>query len=453
MTTENTAAVVLAAGKGTRMKSARPKVMHAIAGRPMVRHVLSALEPLGLARVVVVVGPDMPELEKTVAPHPTVVQRARRGTADAVSAARPALNDFDSGTVLIVYGDTPLVRTGTIERLLRARESGAALVILGFRPDDPAGYGRLVTNGCDALAAIVEHRDATPEQREIDLCNSGMMAVDAALLFALLDRVGNDNARGEFYLTDIVGLAREDGLSCRYVEADAEEMMGVDNKPALARAEAAWQARRRRRALEDGATLIDPDTVWFSHDTVLGSDVVLGQNVVFGPGVTIGNGVEIGAFSHISEATVGGDARVGPFARLRPGADIGKGAHVGNFVEVKNAVLGEGAKVNHLSYIGDSEVGAGANIGAGAITCNYDGYNKHRTVIGKSVFIGSNAALVAPVTIGDDAFVAAGSTVVSDVEPDALAIARGRQADFPKRAAELREKLERRKRDKMKGDS
>ena len=453
MTTENTAAVVLAAGKGTRMKSARPKVMHAIAGQPMVRHVLSALEPLDLTRVVVVVGPDMPDLEKTVAPHPTVVQMARRGTADAVLAARPALKDFDSGTVLIVYGDTPLMQTGTIERLLKAREGGAALVILGFRPADPTGYGRLITNGQDTLEAIVEHRDATPDQRTNNLCNSGIMVVDAARLFPLLDRVGDDNARNEFYLTDIVGLAREDGLFCRYVEADAEEMMGVDNKPALARAEAAWQARRRRQALDDGATLIDPDTVWFSHDTVLGNDVIVGPNVVFGPGVTIKNGVEIGAFSHISEATVGDGARVGPFARLRPGADIGKGAHVGNFVEVKNAVLGEGAKANHLSYIGDSEVGAGTNIGAGTITCNYDGYNKHRTVIGKSVFIGSNTALVAPVTIGDGAFVAAGSTVVSDVEPDALAIARGRQADFPKRAVDLREKLEQQKRDKMKGDS
>lgn len=446
MNTAEVAAVVLAAGMGTRMKSDLPKILHPIAGRAMVLHVLAAAAELDPAKSVVVVGPDMEQVAKAVAPHRTVVQHERLGTADAVKAAREALADFRRGTVLVLYGDTPMIAGETLRRMLRARGAGASVAVLGFRPEDPSGYGRLLQDGKGGLAAIVEDRDATEEQRAIGLCNSGVMAIDAARLFSLVDRVGKNNARGEFYLTDIIGLACADGLDCAVVEADADELMGVDSRAALARAEAAWQKARRRRAMEEGATLLDPDSVWFSYDTKLGSDVVIGPNVFFGPGVTVEDHVEILSFCHFHMATIERGAIVGPFARLRPGAVVGRNAHVGNFVEIKNAVLGEGAKANHLSYIGDTDVGAKTNIGAGTITCNYDGYLKHRTVIGKSAFIGSNTAIVAPVTIGDGAVIGAGSTVVRDVPADALTIARGEQVDMPGRAKALREKLEQQKR-------
>jgi bifunctional UDP-N-acetylglucosamine pyrophosphorylase/glucosamine-1-phosphate N-acetyltransferase len=446
MSTVNVAAVILAAGKGTRMKSDLPKVLHPVAGRPMIRHVLAAAAQLQPAKCVVVIGPDMDAVAAAVAPHPTVVQTERLGTADAVRTAQAALTDFRKGTVLVLFGDTPLITADTLRRMLDARAAGASVVVLGFRPDDPSGYGRLQLDRAGALAAIVEDRDATEEQRAVSLCNGGVMAVDAAKLFALIERVGKNNAKGEYYLTDIISLAKADGLSCTVVEADADEVMGVDSRAALARAEAAWQKARRQRAMAEGATLLDPDSVWFSFDTALGRDVTVGPNVFFGPGVTVADNAKILSFSHLDGVTVHEGAIVGPFARLRPGAVIGRNAHVGNFVEIKNAVLGEGAKANHLTYIGDAEVGAQTNIGAGTITCNYDGYMKHRTVIGKAVFIGSNTAIVAPVTIGDGAVIGAGSTVVRDVPADSLTVARGEQVDRPGRAAALREKLAQQKR-------
>lgn len=450
MSIADIAVVILAAGMGTRMKSDRPKVLHAVAGRPMIHHVLAAVEPLDAERTAVVVGPGMDNVANAVAPFVTAVQEDRLGTADAVKAARGPLEGFAQGTVLILYGDTPLLQTETLRKMLDARATGAAVVVLGFRPDDPTGYGRLIVSDSGQLEAIVEDRDATDEQRSIDLCNSAVMAIDAAHLFPLLDRIGNDNAKGEYYLTDIVGLARAEGLDCAVIEADADELMGVDSKTDLARAEANWQQARRKRAMAEGTTLIDPGSVWFSFDTKLGRDVVIGPHVFFGPGVVIGDGVEIRSYSHIEDATVGEGAIIGPFARLRPGAVLEKGVHVGNFVEVKNAVLGEGVKANHLTYIGDADIGAGTNVGAGTITCNYDGYNKHRTVVGKSVFIGSNTAIVAPVKIGDGAIVGAGSTVVRNVAAGALTIARGAQTDMADRADPLRERLIAEKKARMK---
>ena len=453
MNTPEIAAVILGAGLGTRMKSDLPKVLHAVAGRPMIHHVLDAVAPLKPAKCIVVVGPAMEAVAKAVAPHPTVIQPERLGTADAVKMARDALAGFRRGTVLVLYGDSPMITTETLRRMMTARGAGASIVVLGFRPAEPTGYGRLMLDAAGQVAAIIEDRDATDEQRALGLCNSGVMAIDVECLFPLLDRVGKSNARGEYYLTDIVGLARADGLDCAVIEADADELMGVDTRNALARAEAAWQKARRLRAMADGVTLLDPDSVWFSFDTRIGRDVVVGPNVFFGPGVTVEDNVEILSFCHFVQARIEQGAIVGPFARLRPGAVIGRNAHVGNFVEIKNAVLGEGAKANHLSYIGDTDVGAMTNIGAGTITCNYDGYAKHRTVIGKSVFIGSNTALVAPVTIGDGAFIGAGSTVVRDVPADSLTVARGDQVDKPGRAKALREKLAQQKRDRTKGKS
>jgi len=431
MSADDVAVVLLAAGKGTRMKSDIPKVLHPLAGQPLIHHALSAAGALGAARCVVVVGPDMEEVERAVAPHATAVQERQQGTADAVLAAQAALNGFGGGpgdpTVLVLYADTPLIRPATLSRMIAAREAGAAVVVLGFRPDDPAEYGRLMCDDKGGLEAIVEYRDADDTQRAVTLCNSGVMAVSAARLWGLLGRVGNDNAKGEYYLTDIVALARADGLACAVVEGDAAEMLGINSRNDLAAAEAVWQRQRRAAAMAEGATLLDPATVWFSHDTRLGRDVVVGPSVVFGPGVTVADGAEIRAFCHLEGSEIGPRATVGPFARLRPGARIGKDARVGNFVEVKNAVMGEGAKANHLSYVGDAEVGAGANIGAGTITCNYDGYLKHRTDIGAGAFIGSNTALVAPVSVGKGAIVGAGSAITGNVPDDAIAVTRARQ--------------------------
>jgi bifunctional UDP-N-acetylglucosamine pyrophosphorylase/glucosamine-1-phosphate N-acetyltransferase len=441
MTAAAVSAVILAAGKGTRMKSALPKVLHPVGGRPMVLHVLDTVAGIGAARSVVVIGPDMEDdVAPAVAPAPVAVQVEQAGTADAVKAAREALAGVED-TVLILYGDTPLIRAETLAAMVARREEGDfAVVVLGFRPEDPGPYGRLVAGDDGALAEIVEAKDASPEQREIRLCNSGVMAVDGAILFDLVDRVGNDNAKGEYYLTDIVALAREAQRRCGYLEADADELMGVNDRADLAVAEAVFQSRRRAEAMADGVTLKDPATVYFAWDTALGSDVTVEPHVVFGPGVKVGDGAEIRAYSHIEGAEVGAGAQVGPFARLRPGAKLGAKSRVGNFVEVKNAVLGEGAKANHLTYLGDAEIGAGANIGAGTITCNYDGFLKSKTVIGKGAFIGSNSALVAPVTIGDGAIVGAGSTIARDVADDALAIERSEQVEIPKGAARVREK-------------
>ncbi len=438
MTESRVAVVILAAGQGTRMRSALPKVLHPVASRPMIQHVLAAVAPLAPVRTIVVVGPGMEALIEAVSPAETVVQMTPRGTGHAVISARPALQGFD-GDVLVLYGDVPLISTDSLRAVLaeRRRKPEAAAVVAGMRPADPRPYGRLVMCG-EMLEAIVEAKDCTQEQAAIGFCNAGLWAIDGRLLFELLDGIGTDNAKGEYYLTDIVAVARRRGLPCRAVEAPADDMVGINSRAELAQAEALMQRRLRRAAMENGVSLVDPDTVYFSADTVIGSDTVVGPFVVFGPGCTIGSGVAIPAFCHLVGAKVGDGAVIGPFARLRPGAELGDGVHIGNFVEVKNSRLAKGVKANHLAYLGDSSVGAGSNIGAGTITCNYDGFAKHRTEIGEGVFIGTNTSLVAPVKIGDGAFVGAGSVVTEDVPADALAVERAPLVIKEKRAAEMR---------------
>lgn len=438
------AAIVLAAGEGTRMRSTLPKVLHEVAGRPMVGHVLAALEPLAPATAVVVIGQGQDAVAKAVAPAKTAVQHPPRGTGDAVRAARSVLEGAlaSLGTVIVLYGDTPLLQTETIARLIEARcQSGAAIAVAGMRPADHTPYGRLVLGGDGGVERIVEAKDASPDEFAITLCNGGIMAVEARHLFDLVGRLENINAKREFYLTDIVGIARSHDLRATYIELPAEEMLGVNTRAELAQAEALMQDRLRRRAMAEGATLIAPETVFLSADTRLGRDVIVEPNVVFGAGVSIADNVRIRAFSHLDGASVDQGAIVGPYARLRPGAVLERDVHVGNFVEVKATRLGAGAKANHLSYLGDSEIGGGTNIGAGTITCNYDGFNKQRTVIGENAFIGSHTALVAPVTVGDGAYVATGSVITADVPADALTIARARQVDKPGRARELRARL------------
>jgi len=441
------AAIILAAGEGTRLNSARPKVLHEIAGQSMIRHVIDALRPFDPAVTIVVVGRDMDSVAQAVAPVPSVVQSPPRGTGDAVRAASPELADRLAqggiSDVVVLFGDTPLLRAETIAQLLdtRRRAPQAAVAVAGMRPADPAPYGRLVLGDDGALLRIVEARDASVEERAIGLCNGGIMALDSRHAFDLVDRIGNDNAKREFYLTDIVAIARAQGLSCRVAELPAAELLGVNTRAELAAAEGLMQERLRRRAMEAGATLIAPETVFLASDTELGRDVVIEPNVVFGPGVRIADNVRIRSFSHLEGADIASGAIVGPFARLRPGAVLEANVHVGNFVEVKASRLGAGVKASHLSYLGDSDIGAGTNIGAGTITCNYDGFSKFRTVIGERAFIGSNTALVAPVTVGDGAYVATGSVVTSDVPADALTIARARQVDKPGRAAALRAQL------------
>ena len=439
------AAIVLAAGSGTRMNSSMPKVLHPVAGRPMILHLLDSLHSLEPAETVVVLGAGMDAVARFVAPAKCAVQDPPRGTGDAVAAARRALAgrlapEGPIEDVLILYGDTPLLQPDPMRRLLdeRRRAPAAAIAVAAMRPDAPGLYGRLVLGPDGALERIVEARDASPEERAIDLCNGGLMAVAARHLFDLVEALGSDNAKGEFYLTDIVGLARRKGLSCRAVELPAEELAGVNSREELAAAEASMQQRLRRRAMEEGATLVAPETVFLSFDTRLGRDVVVEPNVVFGPGVEVEEGAWVRAFSYFEGAQIGAHAIVGPFSRLRPGAVLEREVHVGNFVEVKASRLGAGVKANHLTYIGDAEIGAGSNIGAGTITCNYDGFGKHKTVIGERAFIGSNTALVAPVTVGAGAYVAAGSTVTEDVSADALAIARGRQVEKRGGAADIR---------------
>ena len=424
------------------MKSDLPKVLHRVANRPMISHLLDALSAISSERTVVVVAPGMTELVEAVAPADTAVQTKALGTGHAVLAARDRMADF-TGDVLVLLGDTPLLTAETMQDMLMARRAAEnpAVVVLGFRPDDPAEYGRLVTADDGGLEAIVEFKDASDAQREIGLCNAGIMAIDGNHLFSLLDAVGNDNANGEYYLTDIVELARDRGLRCAVVEAaDPVEVMGVNSRAQLAEAEAAMQARLRHRAMAGGVTMTDPETVWLSADTKIGRDVIIGPNVVFGTGVTIADNVEIRAFCHIDQAEVASGAVIGPFARLRPGAKLERDVHVGNFVEIKQALVEEGAKVNHLTYIGDARIGPRANIGAGTITCNYDGFFKDLTDIGADAFIGSNTSLVAPVRIGDGATVGAGSVITSDVEPDALAVARGRQKSISGWASAFRKR-------------
>ncbi|HEX7822250.1 MAG TPA: bifunctional UDP-N-acetylglucosamine diphosphorylase/glucosamine-1-phosphate N-acetyltransferase GlmU [Sphingobium sp.] len=435
------AIVILAAGQGTRMKSGLHKVLHPIAGRPMLLHLLAATEALSPQKRVVVVGSGREQVEKAVAGTgvEVAVQAEQLGTGHAVAQAKQALHGF-AGDVLILYGDVPLVRAETmaamLERLNRPDEPRA--VVLGFRPDQPGAYGRIIADGQGTIGKMVEYKDASAAERAVTLCNSGLMAVHAAELFVLLDMIGNDNAAGEYYLPDIVMMP---GGQSAVIETDAIEVAGVNSRVELAALEQAWQERRRDAAMLDGVTLVAPETVFFAHDTVLARDVTIEPNVVFGPGVVVEEGAVIHAFSHLEGATVRVRADVGPYARLRPGADIGEGARVGNFVEIKKSTLARGAKANHLSYIGDASVGEGANIGAGTITCNYDGFNKSRTEIGAGAFIGSNSALVAPVKIGDGAIVGAGSTVTADVAADALVLVRPPQVEKQGWAARFRVRM------------
>ena len=435
------AVVVLAAGKGVRMKSALAKVMHPLAGRPMIAQVLESADRLGADPTVVVLGPDMDDLAALVSPRPTVIQEQRLGTGHAVRRAAAALDGF-RGDVLVLYGDTPLLGQATLDAVLAARHGAPdpAIAVLGFRPDEPGGYGRLITTPDGIVERIVEARDANEAERAVTLCNSGVMAIESGALDAFLPQLTNDNAKGEYYLTDLVSLARDAGRATVYVEAPVEELLGINDRIELAEAEAFMQRQLRARAMLGGVTLTDPDTVWLSHDTVFGEDVTVGPNVVFGPGVTVRGGVEIRAFSHLEGVEIATGAQIGPFARLRPGTVVGEGARIGNFVEVKAASIEAGAKVSHLSYIGDARIGAGANIGAGTITCNYDGFTKSHTDIGAGAFIGSNTALVAPVTVGDGAIVGAGSTIGENVAADDLAVTRAEQKNRPDGAKRFREK-------------
>ncbi len=423
-------AIVLAAGAGTRMRSALPKVMHSVAGRTLLAHVLAALREAAVSAMAVVVGPDheivAAEVERVAPAAQVFVQRERRGTAHAVLAAKAAILEQRPDDVLIVYGDTPFIRPATLQRLRAPLAAGAAVAVLGFRPADPSGYGRLVTSG-DRVLAIREQVDATAQERAIELCNGGIMALAGPSAIAILERIGNDNRKGEFYLTDAVEIARGLAREAVAVEVEEDEMRGINTKAQLAEAEGVAQQRLRRAALDAGVTLVAPDTVFLCADTKFGKDVVIEPYVVFGENVKVEDGAVIHSFSHVAGAHIGKGASVGPFARLRPGTRLGEGARIGNFVETKEAMIGAGAKANHLSYIGDAAVGAGANIGAGTITCNYDGSAKHRTEIGKNAFIGSNSALVAPVKIGAEAYVGSGSVITEDVPPQALALGRGRQ--------------------------
>ena len=444
MSERNLAVVILAAGKGTRMKSDLPKVLHPVAGKPMLWHVQASVASLSPEETIVVIAPDMTDVEAAAAPSRCAVQAKPQGTGDAVAAAREALQPLLSlveTDVLVVFGDTPLLTGDTLRRMVDARSQPAApdIVGLAFRPDDPAHYGRVILDAAGRIEKIVEFADADAAQRRIDLCNAGIVIGSGRRLFDLIERLGSDNAQGEYYLTDIFGLAHEEGRPAGVVECPAEEVLGVNSRADLALVESVMQHRLRRRAMAEGATLIDPATVWLSADTRLGRDVTVHPSVCFGPGVSIGDRVEIRSFSHLEGAKVAAGAVLGPFARLRPGARVGEDAHVGNFVEIKNAELGAGAKANHLSYIGDASVGAAANIGAGTITCNYDGFAKHHTAIGAGAFIGSNTALVAPVSVGPGALVGAGSTITRDVPGDALAVERSEQKNRDGLAARLRE--------------
>lgn len=425
--TDPIAAVILAAGKGTRMKSDRHKVLHPIAGRPMLLHLIDSLDRAGATRRVVVVGASGEQVEAAVAATGSEIawQHEQLGTAHAALQAKAALADFD-GVAIVCFGDTPLLSTDTVARLAARllAVDAPTVAVLGFRPANARAYGRIIADADGTIRKMVEFKDASADERAVDLCNSGVTAVRTRDLWRLLEAVGNDNAAREYYLPDVVTLAIAEGGRAVAIETGEDEVAGINSRGELAAVEAGWQAARRAQAMTDGATLVAPETVWFAHDTQLGRDVTVGPNVVFGPGVTVADGATIHAFSHVEGATIGAGAEVGPYARLRPGAVLGEGSKVGNFVEMKKAVLGKGAKANHLTYLGDAEVGAGANIGAGTITCNYDGFLKYRTSIGAGAFIGSNSALVAPVTIGDGAIVAAGSVVTQDVAADALALVR-----------------------------
>jgi bifunctional UDP-N-acetylglucosamine pyrophosphorylase/glucosamine-1-phosphate N-acetyltransferase len=443
------AVMILAAGEGTRMKSARSKVLHEIGGLSMIGHVIHLARDIGAAEVVIVrsaKGEAIEEQARRLAPEAKfAIQDPPLGTGHAVQAGLSALDGFD-GDILVLYADTPMLRLENLAALRDGFDTGASVCVLGFHPQHPAEYGRLVVAGWASselpqLQAIVEFGDANEVQRAIDFCNSGVMAIAGDKATDLLGSLTNENAKGEYYLTDLVGLARHAGLDCVAVEAQEDDVIGVNSRVELAQAEAIFQARARHKAMSEGVTLLDPATTYFSFDTHFGRDIVVGPNVMFGVGVSVGDGATIKAFSHIEGAIIAAGAEVGPFARLRPGAEIGEGAKVGNFVEIKKATIESGAKVNHLTYIGDARVGTKSNIGAGTITCNYDGYNKFFTDIGADVFVGSNTALVAPVKISDGANIAAGSTITKDVPSDTLAVARGRQSNLAGKAKSYRAKL------------
>lgn len=439
-----TAAIILAAGKGTRMKSDLPKVMHPIAGQPMVAHVLRTAEAAGLSPLTLVIAPGMHTVGSVAHTFDETVkiatQHEQLGTANAVLSAKEALANFE-GNLVVLYADTPLITPETITRLNEAlvQDARCAVAVLGFTPANPGEYGRLVVEK-GQLVRIVENKDANPAEKQITLCNSGVMALRGSVAWALLEQIDNTNAKGEYYLTDVVALARKAGYTACAIEGDEIEVLGVNSRVELAAIETLFQQRRRTALMASGVTMIDPATVYLSADTEIAPDVLIEPNVFFGPGVVIGTGAHIKAFSHIEGSVIGEGAVVGPFARLRPGTNLGEKVKVGNFVEIKKSEIEAGAKINHLSYIGDASVGEGANIGAGTITCNYDGYHKYRTQIGRDVFVGSNSALVAPVTIGDGAMIAAGSVITEDIAPDALALARTRQEQKNAWAKDFREK-------------
>ena len=464
MTHSKLAVVVLAAGQGTRMKSTLPKVLHRLAGRTMLDHVLDVVAGLEPERVAVVIAPDMPAVAEAIAGRldgnvRTAVQDRQLGTGHAVACAKAALTGYHgsdgTGNVLVVFGDTPLLTPATLSALCARRRAADAPDLLGlaFQPDDPAQYGRFVLDNKGQVLRIVEFADASPAERAIDVCNAGVLLGNGPVLFSLIERLGTDNAKGEYYLTDLFALANAAGHRTGVGEADPAEVLGINSRAELAGAEAILQNRLRAEAMAAGATLIDPATVWFSADTQLGRDVTVQPNVFFGPGVIVGDDVDIRAFCHLEGATVEAGAVIGPYARLRPGTVVGAGARIGNFVETKNTVLGPGAKANHLTYLGDAQVGAKANVGAGTITCNYDGFGKYQTSIGDGAFIGSNTALVAPVRIGKGAIVGAGSTITEDVASDALAVARGPQQARPGAAKRFREARNSTVAGKMKGSS
>lgn len=432
--------IILAAGEGTRMKSAKPKVLHEVAGLSLVGHVVKAAELAGGVSLAIVVGHGGEAVQKAAAGFASqaefFTQDKRLGTAHAVLAARAAIARGHDD-ILVMFGDTPLLEAGALAEARERLAEGAAVAVMGFRTDNPTGYGRLIESD-GRLVAIREEKDASPEERRIKFCNGGLMAIAGEHALALLDKVGNSNAKGEYYLTDIVEIATRAGLKVVATEASAESVLGINNRLELAEAEGIWQRRKRREMMLAGVTLIAPETVHFAHDTQIGPDTLIEPNVFFGPRVTVDSGAKIHAFSHIEGATIASGCDVGPFARLRPGADLQEKAKVGNFCEVKQAKIEPGAKVNHLTYIGDARIGAGANIGAGTITCNYDGYSKFITDIGANAFIGSNSALVAPVSIGEGAYVASGSVITENVPDNALAFGRARQKTIPERAKELR---------------
>jgi bifunctional UDP-N-acetylglucosamine pyrophosphorylase/glucosamine-1-phosphate N-acetyltransferase len=436
------ALIVLAAGKGTRMNSDLPKVLHPLAGVPLLHHALAAGHALSPAKAVVVTGHEAAQVASAAQDYdPDIViveQTEQLGTAHAVQIAQPALADFE-GTAIVLYGDTPFISPQTLEHMIEAGRDHD-IVVLGFEAADPGRYGRLIAQGAD-LSRIVEYKDATDAEREITLCNSGVIACNAALLFDLIAAVDNTNAAGEYYLTDIVQIARSRGLSAGVVQCPESETLGVNSRSQLAEAEAAFQRGARADALDNGVTLVAPDTVYFAQDTVIGRDSVIEPHVIFGPGVTVESGATLRAFSHLEGCHVARQSIIGPYARLRPGAELAENVRVGNFVEIKNAQIGSGAKVNHLSYIGDATIGDRSNIGAGTITCNYDGVMKHHTHIGQDTFIGSNTMLVAPVRVGDGAMTGSGSVITSDVQADALALSRAPQVEIPGLARRLMDKL------------